>query len=101
MKDQEKINMEINIGTEPIRVSVPFQQQEQTRRVEDEINSLLETWKRTFPKRTEKGLMAMLLYQYASYYQQLTDKYREATAKAEDCLKQVEDAIKNQKDGSQ
>ena len=31
MKDQDKINMEIKIGGEPIRLTVPFQNQELTR----------------------------------------------------------------------
>lgn len=89
MKDQEKINMEINIGGSPIKVSVPFNKQEQTRHVEEELNSLLESWKRSFPKRSERELLAMMLYQYASYYRELTDKYREAAAKADECLNRL------------
>ncbi len=81
--------MEINIGGAAIKVNVPFDKQEQTRRVEEEINSLLAAWKRSFPKRSEQELTAMMLYQYASYYRELTDKYREATAKAEACLAKI------------
>ena len=81
--------MEINIGGSPIKVSVPFSKQEQTRHVEEELNSLLESWKRSFPKRSERELLAMMLYQYASYYRELTDKYREAAAEAEKCLNRL------------
>lgn len=91
MKDQEKINMEINIGGEPIKITVPFQNQELTRSVEDEINSLFAAWRRSFPKRSEKGLLAMMVYQYASYYKELTIKYQEATRKAEECLGNLDD----------
>ncbi len=86
MKDTEKINMEINIGGERFRVNVPFDSQDLTRDVEAEANRLLENWRRTFPKRTDKGLLAMMVYQYASYYKNLTEKYEEATAKAEAML---------------
>lgn len=91
MMDQEKINMEINIGGEPIKITVPFQNQELTRSVEDEINSLFAAWRRSFPKRSEKGLLAMMVYQYASYYKELTIKYQEATRKAEECLGNLDD----------
>ena len=93
MKDQDKINMEIKIGGEPIRLTVPFQNQELTRSVEEEINTLYATWHRSFPKRSEKGLLAMMVYQYASYYKELTIKYQEATRKAEECLDNLDDIL--------
>lgn len=86
MNDQEKINMEINIGGESIKLTVPFRNQELTRSVEEEINKLFDTWRKTFPKRSEKGLLAMIAYQYASFYKELTLKYQEALEKAEECL---------------
>lgn len=86
MKDQEKINIDINIGGEPIKLTVPFDKQDFTRDVESEVNNLFNTWRRRFPNRTEKGLMAMMLYQYASYYKELTDKYQAGILKAEECL---------------
>lgn len=85
--------MEINIGGEPIKITVPFQNQELTRSVEDEINSLFAAWRRSFPKRSEKGLLAMMVYQYASYYKELTIKYQEATRKAEECLGNMDDIL--------
>lgn len=93
MKDQEKINMEINIGGEPIQLAVPFQNQELTRDVEKEINSLFSTWRCSFPERSEKGLLAMIAYRYASYYKELTLKYMEAARKADSCLAQLEATI--------
>ncbi len=93
MKDQEKINMEINIGGEPIQLTVPFQKQEFTRSVEDEVNNLFAAWRRSFPKRSEKGLLAMMVYQYASYYKELSVKHQEATRKAEECLGNLDDIL--------
>ena len=95
MKDQEKINMEINIGGEPIELTVPFQDQELTRNVEEEINKLFAAWRRSFPKRSEKGLLAMMVYRYASYYKELTIKYQDATRKAEECLGSLDDMLNN------
>lgn len=86
MKDHEKINIDINIGGEPIRLTVPFEKQDFTRDVETEVNSLFTTWRRRFPNKTEKGIMAMMLYQYASYYKELTEKYQAGILKAEECL---------------
>ncbi len=94
MKDQEKINMEINIGGEPIKLTVPFQNQELTRSVEEEINNLYAAWRRSFPKRSDKGLLAMMVYQYASHYKELTIRYQEASKKAEECLGKLDDILK-------
>lgn len=86
MNDKEKINIDINIGSEKIRLTVPFEMQDQTRSIEDELNSLLKRWVRAFPKRSEKNLLAMMLYHYASYYRELTEKHLEAISKAENLL---------------
>ena len=90
MTDSEKINMEINIGGEPIKVTVPFQKQEFTRDVEEEIRGLYDNWRRKFPKRSEKQLLAMMVYQYASYYKDLTVKHQEAFNKATECLDKLD-----------
>lgn len=88
IKDQEnikKINIEVNIGGEPFTLSVPFQDQERVREVEDEINAIYSQRRHTFPDRSEKKLMAMLLYQYASRLNDLTRKYHKATRLAQEC----------------
>ncbi len=86
MNDQELIKMEINIGGEPIQVTVPFRNQELTRNVEEEINSMFSRWRHSFPERSEKGLLAMIAYRYASYYAELKQTHMEALHKAEECL---------------
>ncbi len=93
MKDQELINMEINIGGEPIKLSVPFQDQELIRTVEDEINGLYATWRRNFPKRSEKGILAMMIYRYASYYKKLSINHQEAIDIAAKCLENLESSM--------
>ena len=89
-KDQEEINIELHIAGEPIRLTVPFQDQELTRSIEDEINHLYLQWRHSFPNRSEKALLAMMRYRYASYYKNLTLKYQQASRLALECLKDAE-----------
>lgn len=95
MKDQDKINMEISIGGETIELIVPFQDQELNRSVEDEINQLFSQWRKSFPKKSEKGLMAMIVYKYALKYRQMMQQMQEATQKAEECLDMIGTAPEN------
>lgn len=85
MKDSEKIKMEINIGGQLLELTVPFQDQVSVRRVEREMSRLFATWRKEFPQKTEKQLLAMMAYQYGSFYHQLTEKYRQAADLAEEC----------------
>lgn len=91
-KDQEEINIELNIAGEPIRLTVPFEDQELNRTIEDEINRLYSQWRHSFPNRSEKALLAMMLYRYASYYKNLTLKYQQARQFALECINDA-DAI--------
>ncbi len=95
MKDQDKINMEIIIGGEPIQLIVPFQDQELTRSMEYEINQFYSQWTHSFPKITEKGLLAMIVYRYALKFRQLTLEYQQAERKAEECLDMIGDPLEN------
>lgn len=91
MKGLEKINIDIKIGGEPVKLYIPFENQDFTREVEAEVNSLYARWREAFPSRTDKSLMAMMVYQYASYYKELTRKYQEAVKSAEHCLSLLEE----------
>lgn len=86
MKGLEKINIDIKIGGEPIKLQIPFENQDFVREVEAEVNSLYVSCREDFPSRTDKSLMAMMVYKYASLYKDLTRKYQEAVKSAEHCL---------------
>lgn len=90
MTDQKKVNIDIKIAGEPIRLTVPFERQNFTRDVEAEVNNLFMSWRKKFPNRTEKALLAMLVYQFASHYKDLSKSYESAVDKAERCLTQIE-----------
>lgn len=85
MENSEKIEMDINIGGQEISLSVPADRKERVANLEREMNSLFKTWRNTFPRKTEKELIAMIAYQYASYYQELTERYLEAAKIAAEC----------------
>ena len=92
MDDSEKVYMEINIGGQVVKLTVPFSEQDFVRDVEQEIDRLYHSWRKNFPRKDERELLAMIVYRYASYYRQLTLRHEEALRLANDCESAV-DAI--------
>lgn len=86
MNDSDKIKMYLNIGDQPISLTVPAARQEFVRAVEADINRLFDKWRRTFPSKTDREIISMVAYQYASFYGELKERYEEAAYKAEQCL---------------
>ncbi len=85
----DRITMEINIAGQNIKLSVPFASQDDVRDSEKEIQDLFNTWRLRFPKKSDHELLAMIAYQYASYYRDLLGKNRKASSIAEACNEQV------------
>lgn len=79
MATPEKVKLEINIAGEPIQLTVPFQQQDSIRDIEKTVNQLYSDWRVRFPKKNPTELMAMILFQYASYYFGLRTRYERLT----------------------
>lgn len=73
--DKDNVKIEINIAGQSVRLSVPYEKQESVRDCEKAINSLFSEWRHKFPKKTHSEIMAMIAYQYASYYQELSARY--------------------------
>lgn len=82
MSDSEKVKMTLNIGGEHIALSVDFNQQDAVREAEKAASDLFNTWRRRFPVRTDKEIMAMVAYQFAYYYGDLLQRYEAATETA-------------------
>ncbi len=78
-KNRENVIIEIIIAGEPIKLTVPFSRQDNVRSCEREINSLYSEWRSLFPKKTPTELLAMIAYQYASYYRELSERYDSLT----------------------
>lgn len=67
--------MEINITGEKILVDVPFSEQNSVREIEKSIDELYNSWRIKFPRKAPMELLAMIAYQYASYYADLRKRY--------------------------
>lgn len=83
MDNREKVKMKINIAGEHLLLTVPFSDQEQTRDAEKNLNMLYETWRKRFPEKSEMELLAMIAFQYASYYEDLKRTYLGVAGKVE------------------
>lgn len=88
--DSEKINMFLNIGDQRISLSVPFGSQNFVRNVEKDVDRLYRKWRNSFTAKTDKEILAMVAYQFASHYNKLKERYEEAANKAEECLRNAE-----------
>ncbi len=84
MNDSDKVPMTINIGGEHIQLSVAFDRQNAVRDAEEAAAGLFETWRKRWPSRSDKEILAMVAYQYALYYQELLERYEKAAALARD-----------------
>lgn len=75
MERTEKIRMHINIAGERIPLVVPFDSQDDVREAEKQVAGLFRKWHDEFPSKSDKELLAMIAYQYASYYLSLKQRY--------------------------
>ncbi len=85
MYSSDKVNMEIHIGSQNVKLTVPFLKQDFVRDTESEIGKLLSSLRQKFPRKDERELLAMIVYQYASYYRDLLSRHEEALRLAEEC----------------
>lgn len=87
MSDSGTVNMYLNIGDQRISLTVPFDRQNFVRDVEHKINQLYKRWRKDFTSKTDKEIMAMVAYQFASHYSELKDRYELAQAQAMESLR--------------
>ena len=80
MNDSEKIKMYLNIGDQRISLTVPFERQEFVRDVEADVDRLYARWRKAFPAKTDREILAMVAYQYASFYGELKERYEAAAS---------------------
>ena len=91
MKKPENIRIPRHIGAERIYVTIPFDRQEFARDVEKEIDSLYTRWRHEFPANSDQEILAMVLYQFASFYRKHRAAYAEASEKAEELSAMLRD----------
>ncbi len=86
MSDTRKIKMYLDIGDHEITVQVPPDRHDFIRDVEKNVNGLYSKWRKAFPDKTNAEVLAMVTYQYASFYCTYKERYEQALAKADECL---------------
>lgn len=94
MNRQDTVKMEISIGSERIFITVPFSRQDAVRETEKNVGKLYSSWHRQFPKKSNSELLAMMAYQYASFYDELLARVDDAKSLAADASAKL-DAILN------
>lgn len=93
MKDSDKVKMYLNIGEQRISLTVPFANQDFVREVEEKVDGLYRQWRISFPGKTNREILAMVAYQYASYYEELRARHADALADAEECLRLIDEDL--------
>lgn len=86
MKDPENTKMHLNIGDQRITLTVPFDRQEFVRETEAGVDGLYAKWRKSFPAKTDKEILAMVAYQYAAFYGELKERQNMAMAIADQCI---------------
>lgn len=76
--------MKLDIAGEILMLTVPYSQQEEKRQSEAEINMLYETWRRRFPEKDDRELLAMIAFRYAERYAALTREREQAVDLADE-----------------
>ncbi len=101
MDNTEKIQMTINIGGCQLPLTVPLSQQDSVRKVESEVSDLYTKWRRKFTKRTDREILAMVAYQYANFFIELSRRYELAGNKTRRCLDMLDHMENPEKHGDE
>ncbi|MBO5053763.1 MAG: cell division protein ZapA [Muribaculaceae bacterium] len=71
MKEQQKISIKIADVT-PISMTINPQAEEVVREAEYNVNKVWSTWRHEFENKTSKEVLAMVAFQFAKLYYQLS-----------------------------
>lgn len=82
MKKEDNIQITINIAGQRIPLTVGFDQQNLVRETERSVDDLYEKWRVKFPRKSMQELLAMIAYQYASFYLSLSRRIDDASREA-------------------
>jgi hypothetical protein len=95
MDEKDKIQMHINIAGEHIPLTVGFSEQDHVREAERHVGELYDKWRQRFSKKSDKELLAMIAYQYASYYISLARRYEDAVNRIAEFDSELDSVVKN------
>lgn len=66
--EEEKVKIKLNIAGEAFLYSVPYGKQEEARHAEADINLVYSSWRKRFPEKSDRELLAMIAFRYADLY---------------------------------
>ena len=93
MTETDEIDIKIKIANQQVTLHQPLNNQEFIRDVEGRIEDLWSTWRARFPNLSESKLLAMMVYQYASFYFQMRHKYDAAGESVRATSRVLEEAL--------
>jgi hypothetical protein len=70
MKEVQQITLKL-ADTAPMRIKVQRDTEEVVREAERNVNKVWSTWRREFPDKSSRDILAMTAYQFAKLYFQL------------------------------
>lgn len=91
--NEQKVKTKLTIAGESILLSVPYSQQEETRRTEEELNTLFATWRARFPEKNDRELLAMIAFRYAERYRGLLRERKAVAGNIEDLDRRLGELI--------
>lgn len=94
MKKEDNVQITINIAGQRIPLTVGFDQQGLVRETERNVGDLYEKWRVKFPRKSMQELLAMIAYQYASFYLSLCRRFDDAAQEAAKVEQELDIALK-------
>ena len=73
MKGSDFVEMTINIGGEPIKLKVKFDDQNEVRDAEHEVKLYIDKLKKSWLEASDRELLAMTAFQFAKWYLRLSN----------------------------
>ena len=93
MKGSDIVEMIINIGGEPLKIDVPFNEQNIVRDAERDVKHFIDRLKKTWPDTSDKNIFAMAIFQYAKWCHQLVKIQEEAESLLNDCSHNIDNIL--------
>lgn len=87
----EVVTIDINIAALKIPLKIELDKLPVAREIEAELGGLYKSWRQKFPNKSDKELLAMIAYQYASYYKELSALYKEAQELSQECDRRLDE----------
>ncbi|MCM1291702.1 MAG: cell division protein ZapA [Prevotella sp.] len=94
MKNTDKIKMTVDVAGIPVSLFVPFDEQDAVRDTEKGIKDLYNNWRARFPNKSQEALIAMIAYQYASYYHALSIHNDNLADSVRNTINKIDNALK-------